>query len=78
MLALLAPGVQATLAAALADPARDDDHTVAGLASAVQGVNAQVGSLPMVRLQLLLPPSKPRGVFSPGPSQSRSSPDSAS
>ncbi|MFF0790372.1 hypothetical protein [Streptomyces spiralis] len=56
MLALLAPGIQASLATALADPSRTDDHTVTGLASVVVDVNVQVGSLPMVRLQLLLAP----------------------
>ncbi|MFD0436989.1 hypothetical protein [Streptomyces chartreusis] len=56
LLALLAPGVQAGLSAALTDPARADEGTIAGLASVVADVNAEVGSLPMVRLQLLLAP----------------------
>lgn len=57
MLALLAPGLRTGLATALADPAQADDRTVAGLASVVSDVNAEVGSLPMVRLQLLLAPA---------------------
>ncbi|MGV9456344.1 hypothetical protein [Streptomyces sp. NPDC003635] len=57
MLALLAPGVHASLATALADPTQTDEETLAGLASVVADVNAQVGSLPMVRLQLLLAPA---------------------
>jgi hypothetical protein len=57
LLTLLAPGVQARLNAALEDPARTDEDTLAGLASVVRDVNAQVGSLPMVRLQLLLAPA---------------------
>ncbi|MEV8321430.1 hypothetical protein AB0Q95_45550 [Streptomyces sp. NPDC059900] len=57
MLALLSPGLQATLGTALADPSRADEATVAGLASVVSDVNAQVGSLPFVRLQLILSPA---------------------
>ncbi|BBB00562.1 hypothetical protein RVR_10561 [Actinacidiphila reveromycinica] len=57
MLSLLSPALQAQLAAALADPARTTDETVAGLAAAVADVNGQVGTLPMVRLQLLLAPA---------------------
>ncbi|MFB6963083.1 hypothetical protein ACFCYB_40510 [Streptomyces sp. NPDC056309] len=57
MLALLAPGVHANLAAALADPACTDEQTLAGLASVIADVNREVGSLPMVRLQLLLAPA---------------------
>ncbi|MEU4652758.1 hypothetical protein AB0G32_02205 [Streptomyces sp. NPDC023723] len=57
MLALLAPGVRADLTAALADPTRTDEDTLVGLASVVADVNAEVGSLPMVRLQLLLAPA---------------------
>ena len=56
MLALLPPGVQGGLAAALADPSRTDAEVVAGLAEVVADVNAQVGSLPFVRLQLVLAP----------------------
>ncbi|MFI9340046.1 hypothetical protein ACIG0D_02025 [Streptomyces sp. NPDC052773] len=57
MLALLAPGVHVSLAAALHNPARTDEQTLAGLASVVADVDAEVGSLPMVRLQLLLAPA---------------------
>ncbi|MEU6990431.1 hypothetical protein ABZ953_07175 [Streptomyces sp. NPDC046465] len=57
MLAFLAPGAQAGLAAALADPSRADEDVVRGLASVVSDVNAQVGSLPFVRLQLMLAPA---------------------
>lgn len=57
MLALLSPSVQSGLSRALADPVRADEQLVAGLASVVADVNAQVGSLPFVRLQLLLAPA---------------------
>lgn len=57
MLALLSTGAQAGLAAAIADPSRVDDDLVAGLSTVVSDVNAQVGSLPFVRLQLLLAPT---------------------
>ncbi|CAL9548358.1 hypothetical protein SUDANB145_04370 [Streptomyces sp. enrichment culture] len=57
MFALLAPGVHTGLAAALADPARTDEDTLVGLASIIEDVNAEVGSLPMVRLQMLLAPA---------------------
>ncbi|MEU1302573.1 hypothetical protein [Streptomyces shenzhenensis] len=57
MLALLAPAVHASLASALDNPARADERTIAALASVVTDVNAEVGSLPMVRLQLLLAPA---------------------
>ncbi|WP_308434580.1 hypothetical protein [Streptomyces melanogenes] len=57
MLALLSTEVQSGLAAALSDPSRADEHAVAVLASVVSDVNAQVGSLPFVRLQLMLAPA---------------------
>ncbi|MGW2228258.1 hypothetical protein [Streptomyces formicae] len=57
MLAFLAPGVQAGLAAALADPSRADEDIVDGLSGVVSDVNAEVGSLPFVRLQLMLAPA---------------------
>jgi transcriptional regulator with XRE-family HTH domain len=57
MLAFMAPGAQSGLAAALADPSRADEDVVAGLASVVSDVNAEVGSLPFVRLQLMLAPA---------------------
>ncbi|MFI8438647.1 hypothetical protein ACIGJO_33930 [Streptomyces sp. NPDC079020] len=56
MLALLAPGMQARLSTALADPGRADEGIAAGLAAVVADANAQVGAVPMVRLQLLLAP----------------------
>ncbi|MGW1433380.1 hypothetical protein ACWD6K_32770 [Streptomyces sp. NPDC002431] len=56
MLALLAPALQKGLSAALADPSRATEETTAGLAAVISDVNAQVGGVPMVRLQLLLAP----------------------
>ncbi|MFD0420737.1 hypothetical protein [Streptomyces parvus] len=56
MLALLSTPVQADLSAALFDSSRATEETSAGLAAVVADVNAQVGSVPMVRLQLLLTP----------------------
>ncbi|MFI8161454.1 hypothetical protein ACIF6I_19825 [Streptomyces microflavus] len=56
MLALLSTHVQADLSAALVDPSQATEETSAGLAAVVADVNAQVGSVPMVRLQLLLAP----------------------
>ncbi|MER5464601.1 hypothetical protein ABT010_28710 [Streptomyces sp. NPDC002668] len=57
MLALLSPAAQSGIAAAVADPSRVDDELVAALAAVVSDVNAQVGSLPFVRLQLMLAPA---------------------
>ncbi|MFE3736804.1 hypothetical protein [Streptomyces sp. NPDC059134] len=57
MLALMSPGAQAGLSAALADPSRADDTTAAGLCAVVADVNSQVGSMPFVRLQLMLAPA---------------------
>ncbi|MCL6291756.1 hypothetical protein ABTY35_04335 [Streptomyces fimicarius] len=56
MLALLSTHVQSDLSAALVEPSRATEETSAGLAAVVADVNAQVGSVPMVRLQLLLAP----------------------
>ncbi|MFJ8852713.1 hypothetical protein [Streptomyces sp. NPDC102437] len=56
LLALLAPQAGRGLVQALADASLLDAETVAGLASVVTDVNAQVGSLPFVRLQLMLAP----------------------
>ncbi|WP_030829523.1 hypothetical protein [Streptomyces hygroscopicus] len=56
LLALLGPTTHLSMAAALADPARVDDALLAGMRAAVGDVNAQVGSLPFARLQLLLAP----------------------
>ncbi|WP_420032189.1 helix-turn-helix domain-containing protein [Streptomyces sp. cg28] len=57
ILALLTPGAQDALATAMADPSRTDEVACAALASTVANVNAEVGSLPFVRLQLLLSPA---------------------
>ncbi|MFG3525233.1 hypothetical protein ACGF8B_00650 [Streptomyces sp. NPDC047917] len=57
LLALLAPQAGVGLAQALAEASLLDAETVAGLASVVADVNAQVGSLPFVRLQLMLAPA---------------------
>ncbi|MEW2067878.1 hypothetical protein [Streptomyces sp. NPDC007346] len=56
MLALLSPPVQAELSAALIDPSQVTEETVAGLAAVAADANAQVGVVPMGRLQLLLAP----------------------
>ncbi|RNG38044.1 hypothetical protein EEJ42_01925 [Streptomyces botrytidirepellens] len=56
LLALLGPTTRLSMAAALADPALADDELLGGLRTAVADVNAQVGSLPFARLQLLLAP----------------------
>lgn len=57
MLALLSTTAQSGLAAALADPSLTDEHAVAALSAVVSDVNSQVGSLPFVRLQLMLAPA---------------------
>ncbi|GAB2792854.1 hypothetical protein [Streptomyces daliensis] len=57
MLAFLAPGTQAALVHALADPTHVDERVTAGLGAAVSDVDQQVGSVPFVRLQLLLSPA---------------------
>ncbi|MFE0104452.1 hypothetical protein [Streptomyces sp. NPDC059009] len=57
MLALLASGVRDALACALTNPFRTDGATVDALDALVADVNAQVGSLPFVRLQLMLAPA---------------------
>ncbi|MEU7646783.1 hypothetical protein [Streptomyces huasconensis] len=56
MLALLGPSTQVALSAAFADPARLDEGLLAAMRAAVGDVNRQVGSVPFVRLQLLLAP----------------------
>lgn len=56
LLALLGPSTQRALSAALADPARVDEALLAGMRLAVDDVNGQVGSVPFVRVQLLLAP----------------------
>ncbi|MFJ1798899.1 hypothetical protein [Streptomyces sp. NPDC088180] len=54
--ALLTTPLQAGLSAALTDPGQVTEETVAGLGAVVADINAQVGAVPMVRLQLLLTP----------------------
>ncbi|UNO42215.1 hypothetical protein [Streptomyces sp. MST-110588] len=56
LLALLGPTANVSLADALADPGRVDDELVRVLKGAVAAVDAEVGSVPFVRLQLLLSP----------------------
>ncbi|MBL1118827.1 hypothetical protein JK364_41670 [Streptomyces sp. 110] len=56
LLALLGPTTQRLMADALADPSRTDEALVDGLRAVVADVNQQVGTVPFVRLQLLLAP----------------------
>lgn len=56
LLALLGPHTQATISGALADPGRTDAGLLDTLHAAVDTANQHVGSLPFVRLQLLLSP----------------------
>ncbi|MFF0771005.1 hypothetical protein ACFYUK_19120 [Nonomuraea wenchangensis] len=56
LLALLGPSTQASLSAALADPSRLDEELLVDMGASVAHVNGQVGSVPFVRLQLLLAP----------------------
>ncbi|MFD0393773.1 hypothetical protein ACFQ3Z_20785 [Streptomyces nogalater] len=56
LLALLGPSTQRALSAALADPTRLDEGLLADIRLAVGDVNRQVGSVPFVRVQLLLAP----------------------
>ncbi|MEU1790694.1 hypothetical protein ABZ553_33450 [Streptomyces sparsogenes] len=56
VLALLGPATRLSLAAALTDPTCVDELLIDGLRTVVGDVNAQVGSLPFARLQLLLAP----------------------
>ncbi|MEW2161294.1 hypothetical protein AB0950_39870 [Streptomyces sp. NPDC007189] len=56
LLALLGPSTQHALSAALADPSRLDEGLLADMRLAVGDVNGQVGSVPFVRVQLLLAP----------------------
>ncbi len=56
LVALLGPTVQGALASGLADPSRVDENLLAAVRDAVVDINGQVGSLPFVRLQLLLSP----------------------
>ncbi|MEV6836754.1 hypothetical protein AB0N17_19980 [Streptomyces sp. NPDC051133] len=56
LLALLGPATQHALSSALADPSRLDEGLLADMRLAVGDVNGQVGSVPFVRVQLLLAP----------------------
>ncbi|MFD8723940.1 hypothetical protein ACFV2H_39800 [Streptomyces sp. NPDC059629] len=56
LLALLGPTTQHAMHEALADPTCIDEELLAGIRTAVADVNHQVGSIPFVRLQLLLAP----------------------
>ncbi|MGR6924565.1 hypothetical protein ACU635_60830 [[Actinomadura] parvosata] len=56
LLALLGPSTQSALSAALVNPSRLDEALLTSLHASVAHVNAQVGSIPFVRLQLLLAP----------------------
>ncbi|MFF4121802.1 hypothetical protein ACFY0P_51735 [Streptomyces sp. NPDC001714] len=56
LLALLGPSTQLALSTALADPSRLDEGLLAAMSLAVRDVNGQIGSVPFVRVQLLLAP----------------------
>ncbi|MER7363262.1 hypothetical protein [Nonomuraea wenchangensis] len=56
LLALLGPSTQAALSAALADPSHLDEGLLTAMRDSISHVNGQVGSVPFVRLQLLLAP----------------------
>lgn len=56
LLALLGPSTQLALSTALADPSRLDEELLDTMRVAVDDVNGQVGSVPFVRVQLLLAP----------------------
>lgn len=56
LLALLGPQARTTVATALADPRRVDETLLDVMRTGVSDVNREVGSLPFVRLQLLLAP----------------------
>ncbi|WP_309505845.1 hypothetical protein [Streptomyces pyxinae] len=56
LLMLLSPAAQVGIAAALADPRRLDADALRALETLVADVNAAIGSVPFVRLQLLLAP----------------------
>jgi transcriptional regulator with XRE-family HTH domain len=56
LLAYLCPWLSGSLTAALANPTGTDPALVAGLAAAVADLNARVGSVPFVRIQLGLAP----------------------
>ncbi|MER5960574.1 hypothetical protein [Streptomyces sp. NPDC001893] len=56
LLALLGPTTECALSAALADPSRVDEGVLDAMRISINLVNGQVGSIPFVRLQLLLAP----------------------
>ncbi|OKI00426.1 hypothetical protein A6A06_24025 [Streptomyces sp. CB02923] len=56
LLALLGPDTPATITAALTDPGRADTGLLDDLHAALDHANRHVGSLPFVRIQLLLSP----------------------
>ncbi|GAA2671502.1 hypothetical protein [Streptomyces lunalinharesii] len=56
LLAILGPQARTTLASALTYPQHADEALLTVLSTAVHDVNREVGSLPFVRLQLLLAP----------------------
>ncbi|GHH89116.1 hypothetical protein GCM10018793_71000 [Streptomyces sulfonofaciens] len=56
LLALLGPSTQRVLADALADPSKLDEELLEAMGIAIRDVNRQVGSLPFVRVQLMLTP----------------------
>ncbi|MFI0188483.1 hypothetical protein ACH4PW_13115 [Streptomyces sp. NPDC017082] len=56
LLALLGPSTRHALSAALTDPARFDEALLADMRHAVGDVNGHIGSVPFVRVQLLLAP----------------------
>ncbi|MYT30919.1 hypothetical protein GTY73_19355 [Streptomyces sp. SID8354] len=56
LLALLGPQARTTLTKVLADPGQADEALLEVMSTAVSDVNREVGSLPFVRLQLLLAP----------------------
>ncbi|MEU8976664.1 hypothetical protein AB0D11_47335 [Streptomyces monashensis] len=56
LLALLGPSTQRALSTVLADPTRLDEGLLDAMHLAVGDVNGQVGSVPFVRVQLLLAP----------------------
>ncbi|MFH9964916.1 hypothetical protein ACH4PR_26570 [Streptomyces mirabilis] len=56
LLALLGPATQHALTAAFADTSRINEGLLAGMRALIGDVNGQVGSIPFVRLQLMLVP----------------------
>lgn len=56
LLALLGPAMQGALSTVLAEPANLDEGLIEAVRLAIVDVNRQVGSLPFVRVQLLLAP----------------------